>query len=300
MIKKPTFGWIYHTFPRDNTRIETLYAENSHFLDLLRGSFETLWFDDHLQKAGAPLLETWTTLTYIAAQNPDFKVGTLVLCQSFRNPGLLGKMMATLQILSGGRYIAGIGAGWKEDEYQAFGYEYPPAKIRLEQLEEAVQLFRVMWSHSPATFEGKHYSLCQADCEPLPQPPPPLLVGGKGEKFALRVVAKHADWMNITFVDVLTYAHKLEVLKQHCAEVGRDYNDIIKSLWAYVFVTKEGTQPIPDHDNRYQIFGTPGQVTDELARFIELGVQHFMLRFIDFPDTQGAELFLKDVLPAFQ
>jgi alkanesulfonate monooxygenase SsuD/methylene tetrahydromethanopterin reductase-like flavin-dependent oxidoreductase (luciferase family) len=206
-------------------------------------------------------------------------------------------MMASLQVLTGGRYIAGIGAGWKKDEYLAFGYEYFPNNVRLEQLEETILILKTMWSHSPATFKGKHYSINQAECEPLPNPPPQLLIGGGGEQVTLRLVARYADWMNVTFADQDTYAHKLEVLKQYCDQVGRDYSTITKSLWGYIFLTKDGTPPKPDSENRYLIYGTPDQVTEILSRYVEIGVQHFMVRFIDFPETQGLELFLDKVLP---
>jgi alkanesulfonate monooxygenase SsuD/methylene tetrahydromethanopterin reductase-like flavin-dependent oxidoreductase (luciferase family) len=233
----------------------------------------------------------------VAAKYPEYKFGTLVMSQSYRNPALMAKMMATLQVLTGGRYIAGIGAGWKKDEYQAFGYEYYPNAVRLAQLEEAIQILRTMWTQSPATFQGKYYSVNHAECEPLPNPPPPLLIGGGGEQVTLRLVAKYADWMNVTFADLDTYARKVEVLKGYCDQIGRDYSTITKSLWAYIYLTKEGSAPRPDSENRYQIYGTPEQVIDILSRYMELGAQHFMVRFIDFPAMGGVELFLDQVLP---
>jgi alkanesulfonate monooxygenase SsuD/methylene tetrahydromethanopterin reductase-like flavin-dependent oxidoreductase (luciferase family) len=235
-------------------------------------------------------------MTYLAAQYVHFQVGSLVLCQSYRNPALLAKMTATLQFLTGGRYIAGIGAGWKQDEYAAYGYDFPPGRVRIEQLEEAVQILRTMWTRSPATFEGRHYSVHQAACEPLPHPPPPLLIGGGGEKLTLRLVAKYADWMNLTFADVATFAAKLDVLRQHCREVGRDASTITKSLWGYVSITEDGLPPRPDPRNRYFLQGTPDQLRAELGRFIDVGVQHFMLRFVDFPSPRGLDLFQEKVL----
>jgi alkanesulfonate monooxygenase SsuD/methylene tetrahydromethanopterin reductase-like flavin-dependent oxidoreductase (luciferase family) len=296
-MARPTFGWIVHLVARENAKIDTLLDDNYRFINQLSGAFNSLWFEDHFHKSNSPVLESWTTLTYLAAKYPEYKLGTLVLSQSYRNPALLAKMMATLQYLTGGRYIAGIGAGWKKEEYLAYGYEYYPNKMRLEQLEEVIQILKTMWSHSPATFNGKYYSVNQAECEPLPNPPPPFLIGGGGEQITLRLVAKYADWMNVTFADHATYARKLQVLKEYCDEIGRDYSTITKSLWAYLFITKDGIPPKPDPENRFLVYGTPEQVRETLARFIEIGVEHFMVRFIDFPNTQGMELFLEEVLP---
>jgi alkanesulfonate monooxygenase SsuD/methylene tetrahydromethanopterin reductase-like flavin-dependent oxidoreductase (luciferase family) len=296
-MTKPTFGWIVHLVARPGASAQALHDENCRFIRRLEGAFDTLWFEDHFQKDSAPTLECWTSLTYLAALFPGYQVGSLVLSQSFRNPALIAKMMATLQVLTAGRLIAGIGAGWKRDEYLAYGYEFPPFHTRAEQLEEAVQILRLMWTRSPATFTGKHYSICAAACEPLPQPPPPLLIGGGGEEVTLRVVAKYADWMNITFADPATYSRKLEILKKHCADAGRDFGAITKSLWAYVSLTRDGVRPPPIRGNRYVIYGTPAAVRAVLQRFVDLGVQHFMLRFMDFPDVRGASLFLDEVLP---
>jgi alkanesulfonate monooxygenase SsuD/methylene tetrahydromethanopterin reductase-like flavin-dependent oxidoreductase (luciferase family) len=278
-------------------KIETLHRDNLHYIDNLGDSFAAVWLDDHFHKAGRPTLECWTTLAYLAALYPEYHFGTLVLSQSFRNPAMLAKMMSTLQHISDGRYIAGVGAGWLKDEYLAYGFEYPPTKIRIEQLEEAVQILRLMWAQSPSTFKGKYYSIDKAESEPLPSPPPPLLIGGGGEKYTLKVVAKYADWMNLTFADENTFSHKLQVLRKHCDDVGRDYSAIKKSLWQYVWVTREGTKPKPISGDRYVISGTPEQVGEILRRFTELGVEHFMLRFLDFPSLEGLELFKEEVYP---
>ena len=293
-----TCGWIVHTIGRDAARIETLLEENHRNIEALQGAFTTLWFDDHFQKDHSPIYESWTTLTYLAALYPQMQVGSVVLCQSYRNPALLAKMTATLQTLTGGRYIAGIGAGWKEDEYHAYGYEFPGARIRLEQLEEAVQILRLMWSRSPASFLGKHYRVVEADCEPLPNPPPPLLIGGGGEKRTLRIVAKYADWMNLAFADPPKCAHSFDVLRRHCQEVGRPSDEIKKSLWAYVHLSPTGEKPVGIAGDRYIISGTPRQVRDTFRAYLNLGVEHFMLRFQDFPRLDGLQRFCDEVLPA--
>src|SRR5205823_2386696 len=146
-------------------------------LELVSGHFDSAWFVDHLQDGGEDLLEGFTALTYMAALHPRLKFGHSVLCQSFRNPALLAKMGATLQFMSGGRYILGIGAGWNEEEYRAYGYDFPPNRVRVEQLEGALQIIKAMWTEEKATYKGKHYKVIEAQCEPKPDPAPAIMVG---------------------------------------------------------------------------------------------------------------------------
>ena len=134
-------------------------------------------------------IEAWTTITYLLARYEKMRMGTIVLSQSYRSPALLAKMAANAQWLSGGRFILGIGAGWKENEYRAYGYDYPKDSVRLNQLEEAAQIIRAMWSSKQPTFQGKYYSIQNAFCNPRPTPAPPLLIGGAGPKRTLRIVA---------------------------------------------------------------------------------------------------------------
>ena len=161
-------------------------------LELLPPAFTTVWRSDHFQVGDADIWEGWTELVYLAALFPDLRFGHLVLGQSYRNPALLAKMAATLQDLTGGRYILGLGAGWLEEEYAAYGYDYPSGGTRVAQLAEAIQVVRAMWAESPATFHGEHYRIERAVCLPKPEPPPPIMIGTNGPK-ALRVVARHAD-----------------------------------------------------------------------------------------------------------
>jgi alkanesulfonate monooxygenase SsuD/methylene tetrahydromethanopterin reductase-like flavin-dependent oxidoreductase (luciferase family) len=155
-----------------------------------------------------------------------FRVGALVLRQSYRNPALTAKMAANLQMLSGGRSILGLGAGWREDEYCAYGYPFPDTKTHLEELEEAAFIVKAMRSSRPATFTGKHYSIRDAYCEPPPDPPIALLIGGGGEEKMLAIVARRADWWNFNACTVEEYTRKLAILKSHCARVSRDPSEI--------------------------------------------------------------------------
>jgi alkanesulfonate monooxygenase SsuD/methylene tetrahydromethanopterin reductase-like flavin-dependent oxidoreductase (luciferase family) len=298
-MSKPSFGWITQIVDRVGDPNEPHYETAEHFIQRIRGAFDTLWFDDHFQKGGRPILECWTELTYRAAQHPEFNVGTIVLGQAYRNPALLAKMASTLQVLSGGRLILGLGAGWMKEEHEAFGYPFEPFQTRFKQLQETVQILRTMWSQSPATFEGEHYSIRGAYSKPFPQPPPPLLIGGGGEKYTLRLVAEQADWMNVAFLSPDEYAHKLEVLQDHCKAVGRPFENITKSLWSYIHLTTKGDAPrfSVSYTDRHIHYGTPESIIAEFKRYMHVGIDHIMLRFLDFPGMEGLDLFLEQVLP---
>jgi alkanesulfonate monooxygenase SsuD/methylene tetrahydromethanopterin reductase-like flavin-dependent oxidoreductase (luciferase family) len=261
--------------------------------------FSTMWISDHMQHNGAPWPEGWTRLTYLAAAMPRFRYGHMVLSQSYRNPGLLGVMAATLQRLTGGRFILGLGAGWLEEEYRAFNFEFPRPGIRVQQLEEAIELIQTLWRESPATFEGEWYRLAGAVCE-RPDPPIPILVGTNGPR-ALKVVARKADWWNWDGPWKPTYQAPYEALQAACAEIGRPFEEI--TLTATLAVS------LPDDISRFesgyshefypgQVFGIVGPTPDDVIREIELlvdkGVSHFPLSF----DSE-AELrrFVDEVVP---
>lgn len=291
-----TFGWVITPTAKDSQQVKTLHQVNQRFIQRLEGHFDTIWVEDHFQWKDRPVIECWTNLVYLAGQFTKFKFGPLVMGQSYRNPALTAKMFATLDWLTDGRLIAGIGAGWKDDEYHSYGWPFPSAATRIAQLEEVVQIFRAMWSQSPATFEGKYYQVKEAYCEPRPDPHPPLLIAGAGEKLTLRVVAKHADWMNVPFIDATAFEGKLEALERHCQDVDRDYAEIKKTYYGLVSIAEEEAEPIDRHGLHY-IQGTPDAVLAELKEFVELGVEHFMIKFVDFPSMVGLELFLEHVMP---
>ncbi len=296
-MTKTSFGWITQIAAKDGVKTDTLMEENLRYIQALQPPFDTLWFEDHLQWGDIAVLEAWSTLVTMAGIFPGMRCGSLVSCQSFRSPGLLAKMTASIQTITQGRLIVGIGAGWKEDEYRAYGYPFPSTNIRLEQLEETSIILKKMWRESPASFHGKHYVIEDAYCEPQPHPVPPLLIGGGGEKVTLRIVAKHADWMNLLFADIETFKHKDSVLQRHCDEVGRDPASIKRTLYAYVFITPEGRKPAPRSGDKYIIYGTPEQVGHQISAFVSAGVEHFMLRFLDFPSPEGVQLFQEGVIP---
>ncbi|HEV8437475.1 MAG TPA: LLM class flavin-dependent oxidoreductase [Methylomirabilota bacterium] len=280
---------VEHTFP---------------YLDQTAGPFDSLWFPDHVQYNGHKVAEGWSLLAYALARYPDKLCGHEVLCNSFRNPAHLAKMVATMQAISGGRVILGIGAGWNQEEYIAYGWPFPPARVRIAQLAEAIELIRLMWTEAPASYAGQHYRISGAYCEPRPRPIPPIMVGGSGEKLLLRVVAEHADWWNMSFRGRDHYAHKQEVLKRHCREVGRDYDEIQQVVRIGILVAETereverakglpGIRPLED----IHLIGTPNHVAETLRGVIEQGAHRLTVNFADVPGADGTTLFAAAVLP---
>jgi F420-dependent oxidoreductase-like protein len=177
-------------------------------------------------RAQDPFLEVYTTLGYLAGQTRTIALAPLVTGVTYRHPGLLAKTATTVDVLSGGRLVFGIGAAWYEREHLALGVPYPPVRERFEMLEETLRICQQMWSDDDGPFEGKHYRLAETICEPQPIRRPPILIGGLGEKKTLRLVAQYADVWNATASSVEELAHKIEVLHRHCETVGRDPAEI--------------------------------------------------------------------------
>jgi alkanesulfonate monooxygenase SsuD/methylene tetrahydromethanopterin reductase-like flavin-dependent oxidoreductase (luciferase family) len=215
------FGFTMPADQLDKSRRNTYVDHLNQALDLISGHFESAWIIDHLQFGDSDVLESFTTLSYMAALHPKLKFGQTVLCQSFRNPALLAKMGATLQFLSGGRFLLGIGAGWHEEEYKAYGYGFPSARERVEQLEETLQIIKAMWTENKATFNGKHYQVIDAYCEPKPDPPPTIMVGAFKPKM-LNLTARYADEWNVSSTGLVKYRRLVREFGRICAETGRD------------------------------------------------------------------------------
>lgn len=274
------------------------------YLDQTVAPFDSIWMPDHVQYGSKNVAEGWSLMVYALARYPDKVCGHQVLCNSFRNPAHLAKMAATCQILSGGRVVLGIGAGWNEEEYHAYDWPFPSHRVRIEQLAEAIQICRLMWQESPATFVGKHYKITEAYCHPHPQPLPPVMVGGSGEKYLLRVVAQHADWWNYIFTTREAYAQKQAVLQQHCREVGRDYDEIVQVIASQILIgeTEEDVRRLQERPDvrpvsTNGIAGTPEQVTERLLEGVAQGAHRINVSFADTPHTDGTQLFVERVLP---
>jgi alkanesulfonate monooxygenase SsuD/methylene tetrahydromethanopterin reductase-like flavin-dependent oxidoreductase (luciferase family) len=273
------------------------------YLDQAAAPYESLWFPDHVQYQGNRVAEGWSLLAFALARYPDKLCGHEVLCNSFRNPAHLAKMAATMQWLSGGRVVLGIGAGWNQEEYAAYGWPFPSASMRIAQLDEAIQVIRAMWKQAPANFTGRHYQVANAYCEPRPQPAPPIMVGGAGEKHLLRVVAQRADWWNYVYTDLATYAHKQRVLQTHCKDVGRNYDEITQAVVVRVLIAETQAEldalKAQPHVRLLEggIMGTPDQVTEVLLPIIRQGADRLSVNFADAPSPDGTLLFAERVLP---
>ncbi len=275
--------------------IDELLAYNAQCIQVASPAFTTLWLEDHPQVAATDALECFTSLSYLAATYPRLNVGSLVLSQSYRNPALLAKMAANLQALSHGRLILGLGAGWKEEEYRSYNYPFPSVGTRMDQLEEAVQIIRALWTNQPATFEGKYYSIYQAYCVPQPSPVIPLLIGGGGEQRTLALVARYADWYNFNSCTVAEYTHKVSVLKQHCERIDRDPAEITLTYLSTISVSDD-SRKVKRSPDKHFIAGNADEVIQELEQFRALGVSHCMFRI---PDLDSLHYFVTRIAPHF-
>ncbi len=273
-------------------------------LDIASQSFNSLWVSDHLSYSDEFRLECWTHLTWIASRYPGPKLGTIVMSNSFRHPSLMAKMAATVQMLSSGRLILGYGAGYYEKEYKAYGFDYPQTRVRIEMLEEALQVMKMLWTESPAIFKGKHYFLEGAFSEPRPQPLPVIMIGGTGEKYAMKVIARHADWWNDLLRPTDQLAHKLKVLKMHCGNEGRDFNSIRKTLSVRLILDRSHRKALDLAGDTVNtgyppIVGDPSSVIEQLQEYAELGFDMSIISLKDFQGLKDMKLFVDKVMPYF-
>lgn len=279
--------------------------------------YDHLWVYDHVEtvprREPTHVFEAFTTLAALSQRTSTIRLGELVTCAAYRNAGLLAKEAAGVDVVSGGRLILGLGAGWYEREYQAYGYDYPSAGTRLAILEETVQVVRSLWSEETVTFQGKHLRFDGAYCDPKPlQARPPLWIGGGGERVTLRIAAEHADATNWQ-VGLDAFRHKSEVLAHHCERVGRSFESIVRTHGpdCRVFATEADLRAWlaapdggdlwgggdPDEYVRDNLVGTAEQVTEKVQAFIDAGCREFVLWFRDYPDAESLERFATDVRP---
>lgn len=269
-------------------------------LPQLEGHIHGIWMTDHFQWEDNPTFEAWTALSFAAARWPQFALGPIVLGQSYRNPAMMAKMAATLQTLTNGRLTMAIGAGWKEDEYHAYGYDYPRPGIRLEQLEDTLEIFKRMWTEpGQVTYHGKHYSVVDAWCEPKPDPLPTLIVGGGGYK-TIGLAVRFADWWNIPDANYETYAERAAVVRERCEEFERDPESLRFSWFGRLVLGKTEAEAKElggkwTMDNAFA--GTPDQVVEGLLKFVDLGVDYYMFDVLGMPDPDIIGMMLEDVFP---
>ena len=271
----------------------------------LEGAFRSLWMTDHFFWGGEPTFEAWTALSFIAARYPKFEIGPMVLGQSYRNPAMLALMASSLQTLTNGRFIMGIGAGWKEDEYRAYDYDYPSARIRLEQLEETLIIFKKMWGEpGQVSYEGQHYGIQDAWCEPKPEPMIPILVGGAG-KTTMRHAAQYADMWNMPDTPLERYTERLDILKNHLEDIERDPATLRFSWFGRVAIGKTEAEAErrgksrSEHWTRDNAFvGTAQQIAEQMSAFIEHGCDYFMIDVIGLPDEDVIGMVTEELIPS--
>ncbi len=275
--------------------------------------FDSLWVYDHLYNypsAERPeVLEAFTLLGLLAGWTERIRLGTLVACDGYRNPALTAKMVATLDVLSGGRLELGYGAGWHAEETRGYGYAFPDAATRITRMEEGLAIITALWGGGPATVEGTHYRIRDARCLPRPvqQPRPPLTIGGGGERLLLRAVARHADVWNYFTIPLPAYDHKRAVLHRHCAELGRDPATLAQSLMVPL-VTAPREKDVRDqleaarrlggtfdYDDQL-VQGTPDIVIPRLLDYQRRGVSLFILVLPDPTDRAQVEFVAERIV----
>jgi F420-dependent oxidoreductase-like protein len=272
------------------------------------------WFSvlDHMiqiPRVGAPddpFLEGWAVLSALAAVTSRIRLATLCTAVGYRNPAHLAKIAATVDVISRGRMTLGIGAGFYEDEYRQYGWQFPPRPAtRIRQLEEAVELIVKMWTEPRTTFHGRFFQVDDAILEPKPiqKPHPPVLIAGSGEQMTLRVVARLADACNFVDADVAEVRHKLDVLRGHCEALGRDYDGIEKTLVRALLLARSDPtvaakrERFPNRADSRSFVGTVSEVIDLVGQYQDAGID--LLINGDRNDPETSELLALDVMPHF-
>jgi len=291
-----------------------------------RGPFESIWVYDHFHTVPVPTTEAtheaWTLMAALAATTSRIRLGQMCTCMGYRNPVYLAKMAATVDIISGGRTEMGIGAGWYEHEWNAYGYGFPTAGDRLAMLAEGVEIFRQAWTDGVATLAGEHYQVEGAIVRPLPLQPGgiPMWIAGGGEKKTLRIAAQYARYTNFDGAPEI-FAHKSRILADHCADLGRDFDSITRSAHYNVVIGSTEAEVadrlswIEDHYrplipapvlaqqkhnfHNGPLVGTPEQIVERLTELEKLGMSYAICNFVEIAyDTSGHDLFVEQVVPA--
>ncbi len=303
------FG-IYFDYYLDFTELE------SRVLEAETLGYHSAWIMDHLiwkghqppfNKKGS-VLESWTTLSALASLTQKIRLGTLVLCNSYRSPALLAKMASTLDNISNGRLELGMGAGWHKEEHDAYDFPFPKAKDRILRLREAIIIIKKMWTEKKPSFHGKYYNIKGAVCEPKPlqKPHPPLWIGGAGEKLTLKVVAELADGYNVG-ASPQDFARKMRILKKHCKKMNRDFSTIQKSWVGEVIIDEDKAALIRKIETlkpeqtplkeylKSTIVGFPEQCAEKVNHYVREGATLFILLFRKY--REDIRLFMEETVP---
>ena len=292
------------------------------------GPWESVWVYDHFHTVPEPsdeaTHEAWTLMAAFGAATGRVRLGQMCTCMGYRNPAYLAKVAATVDHVSGGRVEMGIGGGWYEHEWRAYGYGFPTAGERLRMLDEGVQIMRQMWTDGRASLDGRHYQVEGAICRPLPLQAggPPLWIAGGGEKKTLRIAAQHARYTN--FDGTLEgFRHKSEVLAGHCRDLGTDFDAIVRSANYNVVIGRDDAEVedrLSEVRARYEphaspekvesaveglrtgpLVGTPEKIVERLRELQEAGMTYALIYFAEAAyDTSGIDLFAEEVIPALE
>jgi len=279
---------------------------------------DSIWVYDHFHNVPTPaheaVFECWTVMAALAEATTRIRLGQMVSCTSYRPPTLTAKITSSIDVISGGRLEWGVGAGWYEQEYRAYGYEFPEAKVRIGMLREAVEIVRSMWSVPDTDYQGRYYEVRGAQCDPKPiQQLPPVWIGGGGEQLTLRVVARLADKANFGGKPH-EWSHKREVLRAHCRDVGRDEDEIEKT-WSPEVLLRESEreaqrlyeqrrerEPWREDWESYRLgnlAGTPEQVCERVREYRDLGCTYIVPFCADYPEDTSLRLLATQVAPEF-
>lgn len=315
-----TFDYPAGTTPTEQFSLMLRAAKEAESL-----GFDSCWVFDHFytfpEIEARSVFESWTTLSAISQRTSRIRLGTLVSCAGYRNPAYLAKISSCLDVMSNGRLEFGIGAGWFQEEHEAFGYDYPVPAERIARLDESVRIVKKMWTEESPSFSGRFHRIGEAlnFPKPLQKPHPPILIGGLGERRTLRVVAEHADKCNADYETADVIGRRFEALKTHCSRVGRDYREIEKTANRAVTIGEDVSEVGKRAEEVYslvrgnklfprdysleaflspRITGTPEECIEQLARYKELGITYFILNFVDCAKLDPLRLFAKEVLRA--
>lgn len=274
--------------------------------------YYSLWGMDHLTwgrgDKGA-VFEVWTLLSALATETRKVRLGTMVACNSFRNPSLTAKIAATLDVISNGRLILGYGAGWKQDEYEAYGFPFPKPSVRVSQMREGVVIIKKLWTGEKSSFEGDFYKIKDAICRPKPiqNPHPPIIIGGGGEKYTLKASAEFGDGWNIWNAPLEMYKRKVDILTRYCDELDRRIADIEFS-WSGNLIIAEDERELNKKIEKYKtqrgsisrqdgIIATYDECVEKLQRYIDLGCTHFIFPMATFNEEK--EAFIDRIASSF-
>ena len=287
MARTVKFGWLSPAIGNAGSGHRPIVVQQDRdILPTALPHFDSLWLADHFYGFDTPtdpFMEAWTTLTWLAARHEDVLLCHHVLGHGYRPPALTAKMAATLQYLTGGRFVLGIGAGWREEEYRAYGYEFPKPSVRFAQLEELITICRRMWTEDTPSFEGRYFHIDGATCAPRPDPVVPVCIGAAGEKVGLPLVGRRADmWNAPPGADDAEWDRRLAIVRDAAEGAGRDPSSI------EVSVTLERSLPETDEDSR--------RLVDELHRRAERGADHFVMDFGHPLSTEPVLRFAEQVI----